>query len=287
MREGQHSELRAALTSGDPRAQILAARRSARANDRELVGALLALGDSPDAEVRAAGYWAVDQLRVEAAVPRLVEALSDPDFFARSNAGWALVHLGSAVVRHVEAVAKESASADAREMALLVLERVPDASSRAAASSPVVAAARGVAAAHDINNEVQFLTLVAPSIVEELAEVVDPDLRGAAADLADAAEQLRARTDRLVALVRVGAQSDARSRDLALAALVHDIRQTMSVVAGNAEYLRDGGAELPAVTLATLTRVSQCVHVISTILRQASFGKGEPATVQRAGHAAQ
>ena len=75
--------------------------------------------------MRAAAYWAIDQLRVEAAILRLVEALGDEDFFARSNAGWALVHLGPTVVPAVEVVATHGASADAREMALLVLERVP------------------------------------------------------------------------------------------------------------------------------------------------------------------
>ena len=124
MQEGLRSELCVELASGDARRQILAARRSAHANERELLGALLALGDSHDAEVRAAAYWAIDQLRVEAAIPKLLEALGDPDFFARSNAGWALVNLGAPVVSRVEAVALGSANPDAREMALLVLERV-------------------------------------------------------------------------------------------------------------------------------------------------------------------
>ena len=283
MGEGLRSELRAGLTSGEPRTQILAARRSARANDRELVDAMLPLGDSDDAEVRAAAYWAIDQLRVEAAIPRLVEALGDEDFFARSNAGWALVHLGPTVVPAVEVVATRGASADAREMALLVLERVPQAPSpHGAIPSRAVAVARVVAAAHDLNNEVQFLSLAAPAVVEGLAEAADPDLHGAAADLVEATEQLRARADALIAVARGDAPAEGRSRDLALVAAVHELRQTLSIIAGNAEYLCGCPRDLTAAALTTLSQVSRCVQSITALLRHASFGNGDAAAASRA-----
>lgn len=124
MTEVTNTELLASLRSDDPRTQILATRRCARLKPMALLDALLALGESPDAEVRAAAYWAIDQMRVATAIPRLVRALHDPDFVARSNAGWALVNLGEAVITPVNAVAALSRNADAREMAWLVLERV-------------------------------------------------------------------------------------------------------------------------------------------------------------------
>lgn len=47
----------------------------------------------------------------------------DPDFFARSNAAWRLVHLGESVIPPVAAFASRTRNRDAREMADLVLER--------------------------------------------------------------------------------------------------------------------------------------------------------------------
>ncbi len=142
--------------------------------------------------------------------------------------------------------------------------------------------ARVVAAAHDLNNEVQFLSLAAPAVVEGLAEAADPDLHGAAADLVEATEQLRARADALIAVARGDAPAEGRSRDLALVAAVHELRQTLSIIAGNAEYLCGCPRELTADTLTTLSQLSRCVQSITALLRHASFGKGDAAAVSRA-----
>ena len=151
------SRLRAELMSADPSVQILAARWYARAKPSELVDDLIELGRSPDAEVRAAAWWAIDQMRAAAAIPQLVEGLDDPDFVARSNAGWALVHIGPEVLPYVEATAAHSASADAREMAGLVLAHIRGAGRTLLGASPVAATSHsrrelgGVM--NDINNQ--------------------------------------------------------------------------------------------------------------------------------------
>ena len=46
-----------------------------------------------DNEVRSMAAWTLDVLGVPDSVPSLIQALHDPSFGVRSNAGWALVHL--------------------------------------------------------------------------------------------------------------------------------------------------------------------------------------------------
>ena len=142
--------------------------------------------------------------------------------------------------------------------------------------------ARVVATAHDLNNEVQSLSLAAPAVVEGVAEAADPDLHGAASDLVEATGELRARTDALIALARGGATAEGRSRDHALVAAVHDLRQTLSIIAGNAEYLCGCPRDLTADALTTLSQVSRCVQSITALLRHASFGNGDAAAASRA-----
>ncbi len=129
---------------------------------------------------------------------------------------------------------------------------------------------RAVATAQELHREVQLLAITAPAVVEAFAAVADAEMHGAAVDLAEAAAQMRARADRLIALLRDDAQPEGDGRELARSAAVHDLRQTVSVVAGNAEYLRE--CEVSPATLATLTRVAQCVQAISTLLREGGFG---------------
>ncbi len=80
-------------------------------------------------DVRASAAWALDQLGTPAAVPALLEALKDPAFSVRSNAGWALVHMAQRimpemVMPEVIDILIESENYEARHMAYLVLYHI-------------------------------------------------------------------------------------------------------------------------------------------------------------------
>lgn len=82
------------------------------------------LATHPSPAVRAEAALLIDRACDPAALGPLLVAIGDPDFFVRSNAGWALVHLGAIARPYAEAVAANSLSDDAREMARLILERI-------------------------------------------------------------------------------------------------------------------------------------------------------------------
>lgn len=83
----------------------------------------LLLHDTLDT-VRERAAWTLDYLNNADALPALIQALHDPSWSVRSNAGWALVHLGHIAIPAVQRVLHESPSVEAREMAVLVLERI-------------------------------------------------------------------------------------------------------------------------------------------------------------------
>jgi HEAT repeat protein len=74
--------------------------------------------------IRERAAWTLDYLNNPDALPALIQALHDPSWSVRSNAGWALVHLGHIAVPAVQRVLSESPNQGAREMAVLVLERI-------------------------------------------------------------------------------------------------------------------------------------------------------------------
>jgi hypothetical protein len=113
------------LTSDDEetRAQALnrvAVHRLSEHLDRAME---LVLDDS-SSTVRAKAAWALDRLNDVRALPVLIEAIHDPVWEVRSNAGWALVHLGETVRPEVERILRESDNPDAQIMADLVLRRL-------------------------------------------------------------------------------------------------------------------------------------------------------------------
>lgn len=88
-----------------------------------------ALLTEDDDEIRALAAWALDMLGSPVTVPALVEAMHDPAFDVRSNAGWALVHVAQRtipeiVVPEVIDVMRDSDNYDARQMAYLVLRNI-------------------------------------------------------------------------------------------------------------------------------------------------------------------
>lgn len=87
------------------------------------------LENDVDDEVRAMAAWTLDILGNPDTIPSLINALYDSSFSVRSNAGWALVHLGrrifpNLVVPEVIDVLKDKSSFDARQMAYLILTRL-------------------------------------------------------------------------------------------------------------------------------------------------------------------
>lgn len=85
----------------------------------------------PEKQVRERAAWALDMMQHPASIPALLDALSDAEFQVRSSAGWALVHFGEPIVPEVVEVLKNG-SMNAREMAFLVLDRIPSEAAREA-----------------------------------------------------------------------------------------------------------------------------------------------------------
>jgi serine/threonine protein kinase len=113
------------LESSDPEQRSAALERIAsRRLGQHLDRVLEILRHDPSAKARERAAWALDCLNDARAAPTLLKALDDPDWHVRSNAGWALVHLGSVVKGMVQQVAEESQNRDACEMARKVLARL-------------------------------------------------------------------------------------------------------------------------------------------------------------------
>lgn len=97
------------------------------------------LQDDTDPEVRSMAAWSLDLMGNAEAIPALIEALYDPAFSVRSNAGWALVHLGrrylpQLVLPDVVDVLRDEHQPHAREMAYLVLANIHHRDAREAIS---------------------------------------------------------------------------------------------------------------------------------------------------------
>jgi hypothetical protein len=109
----------------NPSRQMTVITRAAVAQDDSYVDDLLVvLRTHQDPALRARAAWALDNISSPTAIPGLLNSLSDPDWQVRSNAGWALVHLGLSAKEGTEAIATTSSSAEAREMAVMVLKRL-------------------------------------------------------------------------------------------------------------------------------------------------------------------
>ncbi len=118
-------EIEQDLVSPDAARRLKAITRVASEKDSSY---LERLGDilrsDSDSQIRARAAWALDNICDVRAKSVLLEALTDVDWNVRSNAGWALVHLGANVKVDVRKIATQSQNRGAREMAHLVLERI-------------------------------------------------------------------------------------------------------------------------------------------------------------------
>ena len=114
------------LQSADEQEQLsaltrVAMRRSSEHHDTVVERML----NSESAAVRQRAAWTLDHLHDQRSTAALLQALHDPEWPVRSSAGWALVHLGNVIRKDVEHLDAHTANEDAREMARLVLERLP------------------------------------------------------------------------------------------------------------------------------------------------------------------
>ncbi|NJL57422.1 HEAT repeat domain-containing protein [bacterium] len=124
-------ELMHMLDSTNPRERTLALTYIGKQRLYNALEACVASLKDDDDETRAMAAWALDRMGIpaSAAVPALLDALRDPVFGVRSNAGWALVHLARRTLPHVVVpdvidVLRDSDSPDARQMAYLVLHNI-------------------------------------------------------------------------------------------------------------------------------------------------------------------
>ncbi|MCP4700880.1 MAG: HEAT repeat domain-containing protein [Gammaproteobacteria bacterium] len=78
----------------------------------------------PLTSIREKAAWALDELNDKEAIPALLNAIHDPAWGVRSNAGWGLVHLGEVIKSDMKDIVETSSSKDAKEMAELVLQRL-------------------------------------------------------------------------------------------------------------------------------------------------------------------
>jgi len=122
--------IRRQLSSGDPSQRTVALVLIAKSRIHSLTHEVVSLLEhDPSEDVRAMAGWTLDLLGDPDTVPALISAMYDKSFGVRSNAGWALVHMGrrifpNLVVPDVIEVLKDENNHDARQMAYLVLTRV-------------------------------------------------------------------------------------------------------------------------------------------------------------------
>ncbi|MFO0649581.1 MAG: HEAT repeat domain-containing protein [Polyangiales bacterium] len=269
------------LASDDTARQIRATRRCARERDPTTLPPLRALTRSVSADVRAAAYWAIDQLRAPEAIPALLAGLDDPDFFVRSNAGWALVHLGPAVTASVQRVALHSDSDDAREMALLVLERIP-------ASAPLRATAlrdapevdectaqrlRVSAAVNDISSRLMALDLVLPDLASRLAPETPADCCEVMSDMLGMLDQVRCKVRAVLDAEgareslhgdRATLRTNAATTELAMA--LHDAMPWITGLAICGDFLRECEDLQPREVRADIALVRRAIARITELV---------------------
>lgn len=248
--EGEHSvqsvtELLGDLTNADPGVQQRAAWRCGRRREPELLDALFACLDSPSLALRAAALWALDQQRTPRAAPRFLRALTDPDFSVRSAAGWGLVNLGRPVALEVAKIALGHESADAREMAWMVLERIPAetgeteaAPERSRANLPEGPSARLRYALHDVRNKLVPVVCFAADASARMTPSVGAAARIATRRLALAIQRLFMRAaappehDHAVEVA-----VDEATRYAQLSATLDEVRDLAAMTLGEAEFL--------------------------------------------------
>lgn len=118
------------LSSSDPSQRTVALVLIGKSRIHSLIPEVeqLLVDDGSD-DVRAMAAWTLDLLGDPETVPSLIKAMYDKSFGVRSNAGWALVHMGrrifpNLVVPDVIEVLKDKENFDARQMAYLILTRI-------------------------------------------------------------------------------------------------------------------------------------------------------------------
>jgi hypothetical protein len=273
------ADLLGELTSGDPGVQQRAAWRCGRRSEPELIDALCACLDSPVADLRAAALWALDQRRTLRAAPTFLRALADPEFSVRSAAGWGLVNLGRPVALQVAEIAAHHPRADAREMAWMILERIPAGTGEtpappelARAQLPDGPSARLRYALHDVRNKLVPLVNFSAEAAGRLPPSVGAAARIATRRLTLAIQRLTMRTtmssrhDRRVDVV------DEPSRYAQLSATLDEVRDLAAMTLGELEFLSAVAQDLAPDVREDLAQVNGQARAILATLAQAEAG---------------
>ncbi len=274
------ADLLGELTSGDTGVQQRAAWRCGRRPDPELLDALFACLDSPVADLRAAAIWALDQRRTLRAAPRFLRALADPEFSVRSAAGWGLVNLGRPVADEVAEVAAHHERADAREMAWMVLERIPaDAGETPAppqltrARLPDGPSARLHYALHDVRNKLVSMVGFAAEAAARLPPSAGAAARIATRRLALAIQRLHMRTAMNSGHGRRDdAVVDEPTRYAQLSATLDEVRDLAATTLGELEFLSAVAQDLAPEFRDDLAQVNGQARAILATLAQAEAG---------------
>lgn len=274
------TELLGDLTSADPGVQQRAAWRCGRRREPALLDALFACLDSPSPGLRAAALWALDQQRTPRAAPRFLRALTDPEFSVRSAAGWALVNLGRPVAREVAEIALGHESADAREMAWMVLERIPAetgeteaAPERSRAKLPEGPSARLRYALHDVRNKLVPVVSFAADASARMTPSVGAAARIATRRLALAIQRLfmrSAATPEHDHAVEVAV--DEATRYARLSATLDEVRDLAAMTLGEAEFLNAIAQDLAPDVREDLAQVIGQARAMLATLAQAEPG---------------
>lgn len=274
------ADLLGELTSGDPGVQQRAAWRCSRRHEPELLDALFACLDSPVADLRAAALWALDQRRTLQAAPKFLRALGDPEFSVRSAAGWGLVNLGRPVAHEVAEIAAHHAHAGAREMAWMVLERIPVGPTETPAKPEVARAwqpdgpsARLRYALHDARNKLVPMVSFSAEATARL-----PPSAGAAARIAT--RRLALAIQRLIMRAtmtpgqrrRDDAIVDERSRYAQLSATLDEVRDLAAIALGEMEFLSAVAHDLAPEFREDLAQSNKQARAILATLAQAEAG---------------
>ncbi len=274
------SDLLGELTSGDPEVQQRAAWRCGRRSEPEVLDALFACLDSPVADLRAAALWALDQRRTLTAAPKFLRALADPAFSVRSAAGWGLVNLGRPVARDVAEIAAQHDRADAREMAWLILERIP-ADTYATAATPELSrvtmpdgpSARLRYALHDVRNKLVPLVTFSAEAATRLSPSVGAAARIATRRLALAIQRLHMRTAMPAGHDRTGdAVVDERTLYAQFGATLDEVRDLAAIALGEAEFLSAVAHDLAPDVREDLAEANGQARAILATLAQAEAG---------------
>lgn len=138
MMQKSFEEVMLLVSSSDPSRRSLGMKYIGKQRYYEAIHVCqLSLHEAEEDEVRASAAWALDEFGSPDTIPDLINALYDPNFGVRSNAGSALIHMArriipALVIADVVDVLRDESNPAARHMAFLVLHHIGSSEAQAA-----------------------------------------------------------------------------------------------------------------------------------------------------------